>query len=101
MTATNINSNVCLFIIFTFLVGPALWFETRQLAQRYCVRISLFCSAGTNTTLLKKLRRKGREALRPVKRARNPNRALTPLAEIETGDLLEIEPPAGACQGRA
>jgi hypothetical protein len=71
------------------------------LAQRVCVRISLFCSAGTNTTLLKKPRRKGREALRPVKRAKNPNHALTPLAEIETGNWLEIEPPASTCQGRA
>jgi len=70
MTATNINSNVCLFIIFTFLVGPALLFETRQLAQKVCLQISLFCSASTNTSLLKKPRRKGREVLRPAKKAK-------------------------------
>jgi len=45
MTATNINSNVCLFIIFTFLVGPVLFPKTWQLAHGDCDQVSfiLFC----------------------------------------------------------
>ena len=45
MTATNNTSNVCLFIIFTFLVGPVLFPETWQLAQGDCDQVSfiLFC----------------------------------------------------------